>query len=174
MHRVHKKLEEKPLSITFNVRGKEQTILFQKWHMQQIAGMVIADPGPYLGILFNIYYQLDSGKTELLNRALSMGFFTEDALYHNMPVAPVTGTEAIRGVLQGFMGMSSEVDWVLHAIAENADGQVLTERTDRFKVGEGWVELPVMGIFELAGGKISSWKDYFDMQQFQSQLPGAS
>ena len=48
-----------------------------------------------------------------------VAYFDEAAVYHNIPVAPVTGTEAIRGVLQGFMGMSKEIDWVLHEIAED-------------------------------------------------------
>ena len=101
-----------------------------------------------------------------------MTFFTDDAVYHNMPVAPVSGPEAIRAVLQGFMGMASQVDWVLHDVAESSEGRVLTERLDRFLISEKWVELPVMGAFELKNGKISAWRDYFDMQQFQSQLPG--
>ena len=99
-----------------------------------------------------------------------MGFFEEDAIYHNIPIDAVQGTEAIRAVLQGFMGMASKVDWVLHNIAESENGTVLTERTDRFFVGEKWIELPVMGIFEVEGGKIRAWRDYFDMNQFQSQL----
>jgi limonene-1,2-epoxide hydrolase len=31
-----------------------------------------------------------------------------------------------------------------------------------------------MGTFELAGGKISAWRDYFDLAQFQKQLPAGS
>ena len=99
-----------------------------------------------------------------------MGFFSEDAVYHNIPVAPVSGPEEIRGVLAGFMGMASQVDWVLHAIAETSDHRVMTERTDRFLVGEKWVELPVMGAFEIADGKITAWRDSFDMAQFTSQM----
>jgi len=99
-----------------------------------------------------------------------MGFFEEDAIYHNIPIDPVQGTETIRAVLQGFMGMASKVDWVLHNIAESENGTVLTERTDRFFVGEKWIELPVMGIFEVEAGRIRAWRDYFDMNQFQSQL----
>jgi limonene-1,2-epoxide hydrolase len=30
----------------------------------------------------------------------------------------------------------------------------------------------VMGSFELRGGKITAWRDYFDLAQFQKQLPG--
>ena len=50
-----------------------------------------------------------------------MEFFDPGCVYDNIPVSPVTGTDAIRGVLQGFMGMASEIEWVLHQIAENDD-----------------------------------------------------
>ena len=113
---------------------------------------------------FNAY-----SKAEDLDRI--MGFFAPKAVYHNMPVPPVSGHDAIRGVLAGFMGMATKVDWVLHDIAESDAGRVLTERLDRFLVGEKWVELPVMGAFEIENGKISAWRDYFDLSQFQSQLP---
>jgi len=99
-----------------------------------------------------------------------MGFFAADAVYHNIPVAPVRGTAAIRGVLQGFMGMASEVNWIVHNLAETRDGVVLTERTDRFLVRGKWIELPVMGSFTIRDGQIHAWRDYFDMKQFQDQL----
>lgn len=103
-----------------------------------------------------------------------MSFFADDCVYHNMPVAPVRGLEATRAVIKGFASMASRVEWVLHQIAETEAGVVLTERTDRFEIGGRWVELPVMGSFELAGGRITAWRDYFDLAQFQRQLPGSS
>jgi limonene-1,2-epoxide hydrolase len=102
-----------------------------------------------------------------------MSFFAPDCVYHNIPVAPVRGLEATRATLKGFASMATKIEWVLHQIAETATGVVLTERTDRFQMGGRWVELPVMGSFELQGGKISAWRDYFDLAQFQRQLPGA-
>lgn len=99
-----------------------------------------------------------------------LGFFAADAVYHNIPVQPVTGTAAIRAVLVGFMGMASEIDWVLRHLAETQDGVVLTERLDRFLVRGRWIELPVMGAFEVRDGRITAWRDYFDMKQFQDQL----
>jgi limonene-1,2-epoxide hydrolase len=101
-----------------------------------------------------------------------MDCFAADAVYHNIPVQPVQGTAAIRAVLTGFMGMASEVNWVTHHLAETRDGVILTERTDRFLVRDKWIELPVMGSFEIRDGKISAWRDYFDMKQFQDQLAG--
>lgn len=101
-----------------------------------------------------------------------LAFFAADAVYHNIPIAPVQGTAAIRAVLQGFLGMASAVDWVLHHVAETPAGVVLTERTDRFEVRGRWIEIPVMGAFELRDGRITAWRDYFDMKQFQDQLAG--
>jgi limonene-1,2-epoxide hydrolase len=100
-----------------------------------------------------------------------MEFFHVDAVYHNMPVDPVQGVEAIRGIIQGFLGLATEVDWVVHNIAEAESGAVLTERTDRFLIQGNWIELPVMGSFVVRDGKLAEWRDYFDMKQFQSQLP---
>jgi limonene-1,2-epoxide hydrolase len=113
---------------------------------------------------------LDAFNANDLERILS--FFADDALYHNVPVAPVRGIAAIRAVLQGFLGLASQVDWVVHHLAEAADGAVLTERTDRFLVNGRWIELPVMGSFVVRDGKIAEWRDYFDMKQFQDQLAG--
>ena len=48
---------------------------------------------------------------------------------------------------------------------------VLTERVDAFFTPTHTIELPVMGTFEVVGGKISAWRDYFDLNQFMSQLP---
>jgi hypothetical protein len=31
-------------------------------------------------------------------------------------------------------------------------------------------ELPVMGTFEVRDGKISAWRDYFDMNQFTTRM----
>ena len=101
-----------------------------------------------------------------------MGYFAPEAVYHNIPVDPVKGVDAIRAVIQGFAGMASEIDWQTRNISESAEGVVLTERLDRFKIGEKWVELPVMGSFELREGKIAAWRDYFDMAQFQAGFSG--
>jgi len=84
---------------------------------------------------------------------------------------PVTGTEAIKGVLDPMLDVSSKVDWNVHNIAETETGNVLTERTDRFLIKEKWVEVPVMGTFEIHDGKITAWRDYFDANQVINQWP---
>jgi limonene-1,2-epoxide hydrolase len=42
---------------------------------------------------------------------------------------------------------------------------VLTERTDTFTMNGKTAPLPVMGAFNIVEGKITAWRDYFDMAQ---------
>jgi limonene-1,2-epoxide hydrolase len=102
-----------------------------------------------------------------------MASFADDCLYHNIPMEPMQGVEEIRKFIEGFIGMASEIDWEVHHIAETANGAVMTERTDKFKIGERWIALPVMGTFEVSEGKLVAWRDYFDAGQFQSQMSGS-
>jgi limonene-1,2-epoxide hydrolase len=47
---------------------------------------------------------------------------------------------------------------------------VMTERVDVFELPGKSFELPVMGTFEVSGGKIGAWRDYFDLNQFMSRM----
>ena len=101
-------------------------------------------------------------------------FFTEDAVYINIPMDPPNrGKAEIRTFIEGFIGMAEEVEFVIHNQLEGADGMVMNERTDRFKINGSWVELQVMGVFEFSDGKISGWRDYFDLGQFSAQMAEA-
>ena len=103
-----------------------------------------------------------------------LGAFADDAVYTNIPIDPPNeGIEAIRKTIETFRAMAEKIEFVVDHQAENADGSVLNERTDRFLMNGRWVELPVMGIFELRDGKITAWRDYFDMAQFQSAMAGS-
>jgi limonene-1,2-epoxide hydrolase len=100
-------------------------------------------------------------------------FFTEDAVYHNMPMAPVNGREAIANNIASFIrpgapGIES-IQFNVINIAANGP-VVMTERVDAFKLPKKSFELPVMGTFEVRDGKISAWRDYFDMNQFTSRM----
>jgi limonene-1,2-epoxide hydrolase len=101
-----------------------------------------------------------------------VAFFTDDAVYHNIPMAPVSGRDAIRATIAGFTGSVEKVEFRVLNIAA-AGSVVLTERVDVFTFPGNSLELPVMGTFEVTAGKISAWRDYFDLNQFMSQLPSA-
>jgi limonene-1,2-epoxide hydrolase len=96
-------------------------------------------------------------------------FFTDDAVYHNIPMDPLTGRDTIKSFIAGFAGGAEQIDFRVRNIV--ADGNVvLTERVDVFVMPNGKVELPVMGAFEVRDGKIAAWRDYFDMKQFMDQM----
>lgn len=98
-----------------------------------------------------------------------MSFFASDAVYHNVPVAPIVGQAAIRAIFAAFLRefRSASLD-VVAAVAE--PGVVIAERVDRFETNTGrCIELPVTGVFVLAGGKIARFSDYFDLASFEHQ-----
>ena len=99
-----------------------------------------------------------------------LGFFTEDAVYHNIPLDPVQGKAAIEATLRLFLDPKGKAEFEVRALAASGS-TVLTERIDRFMFGGKQVELPVMGAFEVTPqGKISAWRDYFDMAQVTKQI----
>lgn len=102
-----------------------------------------------------------------------LGYFTEDAIYHNMPIDAAQGHDAIRNVMMLFVPLSKEISFEIMHLAQDGN-TVLTERVDRFVMEGGTIELPVMGVFEIEQGKIKAWRDYFDMETFTKQMPGTS
>ena len=96
-------------------------------------------------------------------------FFTDDAVYHNIPLAPVTGRDDIATTIGSFTSGVEGIEFRVINIV--ADGPiVMTERVDVFKLPDKSIELPVMGTFEVRDSKIVAWRDYFDMNQFTSQM----
>ena len=99
-----------------------------------------------------------------------LAFFTDDAVYHNIPLDSAKGKDAIRSVINTFLPMARSLQFkVLHS-ASNGN-VVFNERVDIFDLGNGkTISLPVAGVFEVTGSKISAWRDYFDMQMYTKQM----
>jgi limonene-1,2-epoxide hydrolase len=100
-------------------------------------------------------------------------FFTDDAVYLNIPLAPVTGRAAIADTIASVLrpgppGIEG-IEFRVINIAANGP-VVMTERVDVFRLPGKSFELQVMGTFEVSDGKISAWRDYFDMNQFTTRL----
>lgn len=98
-------------------------------------------------------------------------YFTEDAVYHNIPMDPVKGRDAIREFLEGFLATFDGIDFQIHKQVE-ADGVVMNERTDVLRGLGKETPLPVMGVFEVVDGKIAAWRDYFDMGAITAAFGG--
>ena len=97
----------------------------------------------------------------------AMKMLAEDVTYDNVPIGAMQGRDAVRKTLDGMMG-ATEVDWPVARQAATGN-VVMNERVDRFKLETGWLEIPVVGVFEVGDdGLISPWRDYFDLETFKN------
>lgn len=90
-----------------------------------------------------------------------IGCFTEDAVYHAMPLDPIEGKEAIAAWVRGFESVTPGRLEVHHQIA--SDHVVMNERTDHIVLNGQPVTLPITGVFEIREGRICAWREYFDL-----------
>lgn len=105
------------------------------------------------------------------NRSLNgiIEFISEDCIYHNMPMEPINGRSEIEAYIAPVIDATLSIEWTVLAIAEDAKGRILNERLDRLRFSQGWLEIPIMGLLEFTDGRISLWRDYFDLQDYQQQ-----
>ena len=90
-------------------------------------------------------------------------FVADDIEYDNVPIGKVTGPDGIRSVFAQLDAMGvTAMEWTVHRQVASAT-TVMNERTDRFDAGAKSAAVAVMGVFEVADGKITLWRDYFDM-----------
>ncbi|RAK62760.1 limonene-1,2-epoxide hydrolase family protein [Phenylobacterium kunshanense] len=104
-----------------------------------------------------------------LDAAELAAFFAEDGVYHNMPARPVAGRAAVQAFIAGFIKDWTATEWDVLNIVEAGD-VVIAERLDRTRVGDKPVDLPCCGVFEMSGGKIKVWRDYFDLATYTRAL----
>lgn len=104
-----------------------------------------------------------------LDPAELAGYFAEDGVYHNMPVGPVAGRENVQRFIESFAGSWTGTTWDILHLASAGD-VVIAERLDRTTAGDKAVDLPCVGVFELEGGKIKVWRDYFDMATYANAM----
>jgi len=97
-------------------------------------------------------------------------YFTDDAIYHNIPVDPAVGRDAIKATFAMFTTGVERIEFRVINIAANGP-VVLTERVDVFTRAGKTFDLRVMGAFEADDGKIKAWRDYYDPSQFQRKSP---
>ena len=92
----------------------------------------------------------------------ALTFIAEDCEYTNVPMGTVCGHAGIREVLEPFFAQIHENEFVI--LRQSATGPIVfVERLDRHRLDHGWRELPVTGVFEVHSGRITVWRDYFDL-----------
>ena len=96
-----------------------------------------------------------------------IAYFSEDAVYHNVPLRPLNGISEIYASLKGLPQRFEAIEVeILHQIA--AGDMVMNERVDYFRRAGRTISLPIAGFFLLSQGKIKVWRDYFDLETFKS------
>jgi limonene-1,2-epoxide hydrolase len=100
-----------------------------------------------------------------------VAFFTPDGVYHNMPMRPVAGSDNLRAYIGAFLKGWTSTNWEVLTLIGRGD-IVVAERVDRTLVGDKPVDLPCCGVFQLEGGKIKVWRDYFDLGTWRTALGG--
>ncbi len=95
--------------------------------------------------------------------------FTEDATYaYAVPLPPLQGRTAITVMFQGLVAEFTRIRW--DVVGSCLDGnRVWLERVDRFWSGDREVAIECAGLFELNGDRITTVRDYVDLQTWQQR-----
>ena len=104
-------------------------------------------------------------------------FVDDNLVYINVPfgfeAGTVHGPDGMRSVLGPAFANVIRNEFIIKNVS--VDGEtVFLERLDRHQLPNGWAELPGVGVFKVKDGKISEWRDYFDMSVFVAQMEAAS
>ena len=105
---------------------------------------------------------------ERRDTAFILDHFTEDAVYHAVPLEPVVGATALQEWVRSFEAVPPGRLEVRHQVAHG--DVVVNERTDRITIQGTTVTLPICSVFEIEGGRIRSWREYFDLSALQQEL----
>ena len=92
----------------------------------------------------------------------------ENLVYQNVGFPTIHGRARTMKLLRGMQGRAG-FEVKTHRIAVNGS-TVLTERTDALVFGRVRLQFWVCGVFEVTNGRITLWRDYFDMFDFTKAL----
>lgn len=97
----------------------------------------------------------------------------EDAQYMRVPIGTVFGRDRISMAIDELLVHVDAIEtrFVRFAVDETC---LFIERVDRFLIGDEWVEMPVVGVFEFRGESISVWRDYLDPGPLRERWPRAA
>lgn len=96
-----------------------------------------------------------------------LSYLTDDIVYHyHVGSRPLEGKEWVRKFLNKYREITADVKWEVKRYAET-DNELFVEGYEEYldtRTNEV-IAHPYMGIFEFRDGKISAWRDYFEMNQ---------
>jgi limonene-1,2-epoxide hydrolase len=92
------------------------------------------------------------------------GLMADNIVWQNVGVLTLRGRERIMKIFRRGQGRA-RFEVKIHRIAAEGNA-VLTERTDALIFGPLRLQFWVCGVFEVHAGRITLWRDYFDMFDF--------
>jgi limonene-1,2-epoxide hydrolase len=100
-----------------------------------------------------------------------LSYFAEGGSYQmNRWHEPFVGSTAIRGDFERQRALWSDFRYELVNVASTGN-IVFTERIDTVRMMGKDLATHMVGVFEIdADGRITSWRDYFDMKEVEAQL----
>jgi limonene-1,2-epoxide hydrolase len=87
--------------------------------------------------------------------------FTDDGVYHSIPLKPIVGKAAIREFVESFADVPPGRLEIRNQVA--GANVVMNERVDSITLNNKLVTLPICGVFEIEDGRIKAWREYFDL-----------
>lgn len=95
--------------------------------------------------------------------------FAEDGVLHSVMKEPVVGRESIRSLLTP---ISMGIEQIELQIRNSGivDDVVVLERVDDFVYNGKHSRVPVVGILEIADGKVQIWREYYDHKSLADAL----
>lgn len=116
---------------------------------------------------------------ETRDMANAVPFLADDVVFDNvpqeMPSKITNGPAAVGKRLQMLLDMCEKVEWEILSQVEEGD-RVFNERVDRFWFRPGTfpkrdlLEWPTATRFDLRGGRIVLWRDYYNLREAEPQL----
>ncbi|WP_313674533.1 limonene-1,2-epoxide hydrolase family protein [Mycolicibacterium sp.] len=92
----------------------------------------------------------------------------DNLVYQNVGLPTIRGRARAMKLFRAMDGRAG-FEVKIHRIAVNGSS-VLTERTDALIFGPVRLQFWVCGVFEVSGGRITLWRDYFDVWDITKAL----
>jgi len=95
--------------------------------------------------------------------------FAEDGVLHSMMMEPIVGRENIRARLSALEDGVERIELQIRNSGIINDVVVL-ERVDDFVFNGEYSRVPVVGVMEIADGKVQEWREYYDHESLVEAL----
>ena len=95
--------------------------------------------------------------------------FAEDGILHSVMIDPIVGRENIRARLSVLAEGIEQIELQIRH-AGMIDDVVILERVDDFTYNGKHGQVPVVGVMEIADGKVTEWREYYDHKTLADAL----